>query len=184
MCLQVGYAITKMPEGFHLHKGVKRVYDQRRQMIESGEGVDWGMAEALAFGTLLSEGAQFSAAPNPVVIGSGYCICSNVLSPLHYMPAFCSAGSKLLCPGSPDKHDLIFGNSVAGNHVRLSGQDCERGTFSHRHAVVHDQKTAESYTPLGHVFSGQKPGQFTVSNSSLSEFGILGESADVLAPCF
>ena len=63
----------------------------------------------------------------------------------------------------------------AGNHVRLSGQDCERGTFSHRHAVVHDQKTAESYTPLGHVFSGQKPGQFTVSNSSLSEFGILGE---------
>ena len=63
---------------------------------------------------------------------------------------------------------------VAGNHVRLSGQDCERGTFSHRHAVVHDQETAESYTPLGHVFSGQKPGQFTVSNSSLSEFGILG----------
>ena len=63
----------------------------------------------------------------------------------------------------------------AGNHVRLSGQDCERGTFSHRHSVVHDQKTAESYTPLGHVFSGQKPGQFTVSNSSLSEFGILGE---------
>ena len=42
VCLQVGYAITKMPEGFHLHKGVKRVYDQRRQMIESGEGVDWG----------------------------------------------------------------------------------------------------------------------------------------------
>ncbi len=54
--LQVGYAITKMPEGFHLHKGVKRVYDQRRQMVESGEGIDWGMAEALAFGTLLSEG--------------------------------------------------------------------------------------------------------------------------------
>ena len=52
----MGYAITKMPEGFHLHKGVKRVYDQRRQMIETGEGIDWGMAEALAFGTLLSEG--------------------------------------------------------------------------------------------------------------------------------
>ncbi len=67
--------------------------------------------------------------------------------------------------------------------MRLSGQDCERGTFSHRHAVVHDQKTAESYTPLGHVFSGQKPGQFTVSNSSLSEFGILGESASGSSPC-
>ena len=70
------------------------------------------------------------------------------------------------------RHEIL-----AGNHVRLSGQDCERGTFSHRHAVVHDQKTAESYTPLGHVFSGQKPGQFTVSNSSLSEFGILGAPA-------
>lgn len=53
---QVGYAITKIPEDFTLHKGVKRVYEQRRQMIESGEGVDWGTAEALAFGTLLSEG--------------------------------------------------------------------------------------------------------------------------------
>ena len=69
----------------------------------------------------------------------------------------------------------LMSSRCAGNHVRLSGQDCERGTFSHRHSVVHDQKTAESYTPLGHVFSGQKPGQFTVSNSSLSEFGILGE---------
>lgn len=72
---------------------------------------------------------------------------------------------------------------LAGNHVRLSGQDCERGTFSHRHAVVHDQETAESYTPLGHVFSGQKPGQFTVSNSSLSEFGILGEQPILLCAC-
>lgn len=53
---QVGYAITKVPDDFHLHKGVKRVYDQRRQMIETGEGIDWGTAEALAFGTLLSEG--------------------------------------------------------------------------------------------------------------------------------
>ncbi len=61
--LQVGYAITKMPEGFHLHKGVKRVYDQRRQMIETGEGVDWGMAEALAFGTLLSEGVDSFVQP-------------------------------------------------------------------------------------------------------------------------
>lgn len=52
----MGYAITKMPEGFHLHKGVKRVYDGRRQMVEAGEGIDWGMAEAFAFGTLLSEG--------------------------------------------------------------------------------------------------------------------------------
>ena len=43
----------------------------------------------------------------------------------------------------------------AGNHVRLTGQDVERGTFSHRHAVCHDQKTGERFTPLSHVFSGQ-----------------------------
>ena len=54
----MGYAITKIPEDFHLHKGVKRVYDQRRNMIESGEGIDWGTAEALAFGTLISEGGS------------------------------------------------------------------------------------------------------------------------------
>ncbi len=66
------------------------------------------------------------------------------------------------------------GMHCAGNHVRMSGQDVERGTFSHRHAVVHDQKTGERYFPLGNVFDGQKPYQFTICNSSLSEFGILG----------
>jgi 2-oxoglutarate dehydrogenase E1 component len=70
---------------------------------------------------------------------------------------------------------LAFGTLLAeGNHVRLSGQDVERGTFSHRHAVVHDQETGATYTPLAHVYAGQAPGQFTVSNSSLSEFGVLG----------
>ena len=53
---QVGYAITTVPEDFHMHRGVKRVYEQRRNMVDSGEGIDWGMAEALAFGTLISEG--------------------------------------------------------------------------------------------------------------------------------
>ena len=55
---QVGYAITTAPEDFHMHRGVKRVYEQRRGMIDSGEGIDWGMAEALAFGTLISEGRR------------------------------------------------------------------------------------------------------------------------------
>lgn len=43
--------------------------------------------------------------------------------------------------------------------MRLSGQDVERGTFSHRHAVVHDQKSGNSFTPLEHVFHGQQPKQ-------------------------
>ena len=48
--------------------------------------------------------------------------------------------------------------------MRLSGQEVERGTFSHRHAVVHDQETGDKYTPLWNCYPGQKRGQFTVSN--------------------
>ncbi|KAG9453640.1 hypothetical protein H6P81_006544 [Aristolochia fimbriata] len=112
----VGKAITALPENFKPHKGVKRIYEQRAQMIETGEGIDWAVGEALAFATLL----------------------------------------------------------VEGNHVRLSGQDVERGTFSHRHAVIHDQETGEQYCPLDHVLLNQNEEMFTVSNSSLSEFGVLG----------
>lgn len=102
----VGKAITVFPENFKPHRAVKKVYDQRAQMIETGEGIDWAVAEALAFATLL----------------------------------------------------------VEGNHVRLSGQDVERGTFSHRHAVVHDQETGEKYCPLDHVIMNQNEELFTVSN--------------------
>ncbi|KAL9231630.1 hypothetical protein vseg_006832 [Gypsophila vaccaria] len=112
----VGKAITTIPENFKPHKAVKRIYDQRAQMIETGEGIDWAVGEALAFATLL----------------------------------------------------------VEGNHVRLSGQDVERGTFSHRHSVIHDQESGEQYCPLDHVMMNQNEELFTVSNSSLSEFGVLG----------
>ncbi|GLT89001.1 hypothetical protein SLE2022_070050 [Rubroshorea leprosula] len=112
----VGKAITVLPDNFKPHKSVKRVYEERARMIETGEGLDWAMGEALAFATLL----------------------------------------------------------VEGNHVRLSGQDVERGTFSHRHAMVHDQETGNKYCPLAHVMEDQNEEMFTVSNSSLSEFGVLG----------
>ncbi|KAM1370992.1 hypothetical protein ACFX2F_041393 [Malus domestica] len=112
----VGKSVTALPETFKAHKGVKKVYEQRAQMIETGEGIDWAVAEALAFATLI----------------------------------------------------------VEGNHVRLSGQDVERGTFSHRHSVVHDQETGEKYCPLDNIMADQDEELFTVSNSSLSEFGVLG----------
>ena len=102
----VGKAISTFPENFKPHRGVKRVYEQRAQMIESGEGIDWGLGEALAFATLV----------------------------------------------------------VEGNHVRLSGQDVERGTFSHRHSVLHDQETGKEYCPLDHLTMNQDPEMFTVSN--------------------
>ncbi|MEO1279836.1 MAG: 2-oxoglutarate dehydrogenase E1 component, partial [Planctomycetota bacterium] len=52
----IATAMTKLPEGFSVHRGIKRVYDARRKAIETGEGIDWATAEALAFGTLLLEG--------------------------------------------------------------------------------------------------------------------------------
>ncbi|MEO8883687.1 MAG: 2-oxoglutarate dehydrogenase E1 component, partial [Devosia sp.] len=54
--VEIGTKLTAVPEGFHVHKTVKRFLDNRLAAIESGEGVDWATAEALAFGTLLDEG--------------------------------------------------------------------------------------------------------------------------------
>jgi 2-oxoglutarate dehydrogenase E1 component len=60
-----------------------------------------------------------------------------------------------------------------GIHVRLSGQDVERGTFSHRHHVLHHQEVDKAtYRPLCHLYPDQAP--YTVCNSSLSEYGVLG----------
>mmetsp|Transcript_27481 Transcript_27481/g.77723 ORF Transcript_27481/g.77723 Transcript_27481/m.77723 type:complete len:863 (-) Transcript_27481:37-2625(-) len=114
---EVGLQISTLPDGYTFHRQVQKVYALRRAMVEGKEDVDWAMAEALAFATLLAE----------------------------------------------------------GNHVRLSGQDVERGTFSHRHAVLHDQRDfGHVWTPLKHVYSQMDPEEFIVSNSSLSEYGVLG----------
>ena len=102
----VGKAITTLPDTFKPHRAVKKIFSERAKMIETGEGIDWAVGEALAFATLLIE----------------------------------------------------------GNHVRLSGQDVERGTFSHRHSVLHDQETGEKYCPLDHVMMNQNEEMFTVSN--------------------
>jgi 2-oxoglutarate dehydrogenase E1 component len=52
----VGNALTRVPEGFHLHRTIARQLEAKAHMIETGEGIDWATAEALAFGTLLDEG--------------------------------------------------------------------------------------------------------------------------------
>uniref|UniRef100_F1KQH6 2-oxoglutarate dehydrogenase, mitochondrial n=1 Tax=Ascaris suum TaxID=6253 RepID=F1KQH6_ASCSU len=69
---------------------------------------------------------------------------------------------------------LAFGSLLLeGTHVRLSGQDVERGTFSHRHHVLHDQKIDQkTYISLNDLSEDQA--EYTVCNSSLSEYGILG----------
>ncbi|MEZ5692146.1 MAG: 2-oxoglutarate dehydrogenase E1 component [Rickettsiales bacterium] len=68
---------------------------------------------------------------------------------------------------------LAFGSLLLDGHgVRLSGQDCGRGTFSHRHSVLVDQETEERYVPLNNIDEKQKC--YEVIDSSLSELAILG----------
>jgi 2-oxoglutarate dehydrogenase E1 component len=110
----IGRKISTVPEGFRIHRTLQRFMDARKQMVETGEGIDWAMAEALAFGSLCLD----------------------------------------------------------GHKIRLSGQDCERGTFSQRHAVLYDQETEERYVPLYHLSPQQA--RFEAINSMLSEEAVLG----------
>ena len=61
---------------------------------------------------------------------------------------------------------------VEGHPIRITGQDCERGTFSQRHAVFHDTKNGSTYTPLEHLSDDQA--RVELFNSPLSEAGVLG----------
>lgn len=69
---------------------------------------------------------------------------------------------------------LAFGTLIdEGRAVRLTGQDSRRGTFTQRHAVIIDRKTADEYTPL-HNIGSANPGWFAVHDSALSEFAAVG----------
>merc|ERR1719266_3118458 len=101
-------------EDFIIHKSMIRILKARADMVEN-RTVDWAMAEAMAFGSLMKD----------------------------------------------------------GTHISLSGQDVERGTFSHRHHVLHHQtKDMSVYNALANLYPDQAP--YTVCNSSLSEYGVLG----------
>jgi 2-oxoglutarate dehydrogenase E1 component len=68
---------------------------------------------------------------------------------------------------------LAYGSLVIEGHaVRLTGQDAERGTFTHRHSVLNDFETGEKYVPLNHIRHGQA--QYEVHNSFLSETAVMG----------
>ena len=68
--------------------------------------------------------------------------------------------------------NLAYASIVAeGNPIRLSGEDCGRGTFFHRHAVFHDQNNGALHTPLKHI--GKTPKSFVVIDSLLSEEAVL-----------
>ncbi len=96
------------PTGFTPHPKLASQLERRRTAIGNGQ-IDWGLAEALAFGSLLQDGTM----------------------------------------------------------IRLTGQDTERGTFSHRHAVLHDVERPDRYTPLANLSNAT--GGVEVRNSPLTE---------------
>jgi 2-oxoglutarate dehydrogenase E1 component len=68
---------------------------------------------------------------------------------------------------------LAYGSLLTeGKIVRMSGQDVQRGTFSHRHAILRDEQTNKGHNRLNHLEEGQQ--KFRIYNSLLSEFGVLG----------
>ncbi len=70
---------------------------------------------------------------------------------------------------------MAYGSLVrAGINVRLTGQDSGRGTFFHRHCVLHDQLTEQTWTPIDNISGGKERSRFTVTDSLLSEEAVLG----------
>ena len=108
---------TDIPADVKLHNTVKKIIENRKAMAVGEQAIDWGMAETIAYASLLESG-----------------------------------------------HD-----------IRISGEDSGRGTFSHRHAVLHDQNRAERtggvYIPLQHI--GEKQGRFNVIDSILNEEAVM-----------
>jgi 2-oxoglutarate dehydrogenase E1 component len=115
---KLGTRITTVPENFKLHPRVQKIVADRRLMAKGELPLDWGMAEHLAYASLLDEGYS----------------------------------------------------------IRLSGQDSARGTFFHRHAVLHDQNRERwdqgTYVPLQNV--SEEQGDFVVIDSLLSEEAVVG----------
>jgi len=109
----LGIATTAIPDGVVVQRQVNKIYDDRKKMAAGALPINWGMAEVMAYASLLDDGYS----------------------------------------------------------VRLTGQDVGRGTFSHRHAVVHSQKDGESYVPLNSVEQGNA--RFTIHDSLLSEEAVL-----------
>lgn len=106
--------VSTVPEGVKFVKKAERILEGRATMAFETNQLDWGMAENLAYGSLMEEGFN----------------------------------------------------------IRISGQDVERGTFSHRHAILRDELTEERINLLN--TNPENKGQMTIYNSLLSEYGVLG----------
>jgi 2-oxoglutarate dehydrogenase E1 component len=113
--LKVAKAIYTQPEGLKFIKKIQKEFAKREAMVKDTNQLDWGMAELLAYGSLINEGRT----------------------------------------------------------IRFTGQDVQRGTFSHRHAVLKTEDNEKKYIPLNNIPS-DKEGKIWIYNSLLSEYGVLG----------
>jgi 2-oxoglutarate dehydrogenase E1 component len=113
--LKVAKAIYTQPEGLKFIKKIQKEFAKREAMVKNTNQLDWGMAELLAYGSLINEGRT----------------------------------------------------------IRFTGQDVQRGTFSHRHAVLKTEDNEKKYIPLNNIPS-DKEGKIWIYNSLLSEYGVLG----------
>ncbi|WP_194766994.1 2-oxoglutarate dehydrogenase E1 component [Tamlana sp. I1] len=110
----ISKVVSTVPEGVKFLRKAERILDGRAKMVFETDTLDWGMAETLAYGSLLEEGFN----------------------------------------------------------VRISGQDVERGTFSHRHAILRDEISEERINLLN--TNPDNKGEMYIYNSFLSEYGVLG----------
>ena len=145
--VKVANALVNIPDGFHPHKGIVRLLEGRRKMLFSSERPSKNNDARNN-----THGKKDSNEKTSTT--------QSILS-----------DACLLDMGTAEA--LAFGGLLLEGHpVRLSGQDVERGTFSQRHAVFHDQEQEKQFVQLNNIDKNQS--KFQICNSSLSEFGALG----------
>jgi 2-oxoglutarate dehydrogenase E1 component len=152
--LNVGRSLTTYPEDFVLHPTIVKLIASRKKMLATGQGLTMAFAESMAFGSLMS--------------------CYN------------HSTDQIGLRGLTEEERQIDADSWESGkgldipqvehpsvHIRLSGQDCIRGTFNQRHAEIKCQESNRSYVQLNHL-RGVNQATLKVANSSLSEYGVLG----------
>jgi len=185
--LRIGYTLCHVPTDIEVHPEVLQLLSARKRMLDNGKGFNIAFAETLAFGTLMTK-------YTPPALGSSYLSLyededqdmtpAETYLALQFADRYQEKHPHNIAEHKSSLHvDMVDHPTV---HVRLSGQDCVRGTFNQRHAAITCQETSRLYVPLNNMarvsaISEKMGGQtaleqatFTVCNSSLSETAVLG----------
>ncbi len=166
------------------------IQQERTEKLESEFAASKNEAFVPDTQTLAANWSDYFGGPEPLADTPTGCDTeklSTLLDALTRLPENFSANKKLKRPMmqrremAEGKHPLDWASAEAaafaslladGHPIRMTGQDCQRGTFSQRHAVLHDTKDGSTYTPLANLSSDQA--RLELYNSPLSEAGVLG----------